>query len=136
MDTIVDNAEVEVPETLIENEVGHEYEHYKQDIARQGIPFEQYLEITGLTEEKIKEQMKDGAKKNLKVMFVLNQIAVDNELKVTDADIDAEFEDMSKKYGMEVERIKEVMKDRINELVNQIYSRKITDFVKQVNKIV
>lgn len=136
VDTIVANAEVEIPETLVTNEVEHELEHYKQDIARQGIPYDKYLEITGLTEEKIKEQMKEGAEKNLKVMFVLNQIAIENELKVTDADIDGELNEMATRYNMPLERVKEAMKDRMNELVNQIYSRKITDFVREANSIV
>lgn len=136
IDTVVKNAEVEIPETLVENELPHEFEHYKQDVERQGIPFAQYLEVTGLTEDKIKEHLKEGVIRNLKVMFVLTEIADLNKIQVTEEDINNEFEAMSKQYGMEVERIKEVMKDRMNELANQLYSKKVTDFVLSINKIV
>ena len=52
----------------MENELPHEFEHYKKDESK-GIPFDKYLEIAEMSEEKVKEQMRINIAKSLKVMF-------------------------------------------------------------------
>lgn len=136
IERIVANATVEIPQTLVENELPHEFEHYKKDVESKGIPFDKYLEIAEMSEEKVKEQMRINIAKSLKVMFTLGAIAEANKIEVTEEDINQEFELMAKQYGLEVEKIKEYMKDQMEQLANQIYSRKVTDYILSVNKLV
>ncbi len=136
VETIVNNVEVDVPETIVKEDTEENFKKYQADIEQRGIPFDKYLEITNNTVESLKEQMKKDVEKNLKTMFVLSQIAKENKLEVTNEDIDAEMKKMADQYQMDVEKVKELMKDRINDLANSIYSKKITDYIVSVNKLV
>lgn len=136
IDKIVSGVEVDVPSTIVDADTEENFNRYKADVEQKGIPFDKYLEITNNTVESLKEQMKKDVEKNIKTMFVLSQIAKENKLEVTDADIDAEIEKMATQYQMEVAKVKELMKDRINDLANHIYSRKITDYIVSVNKLI
>ena len=89
-----------------------------------------------MSEEKVKEQMRINIAKSLKVMFTLGAIAEANKIEVTEEDINQEFELLATQYGLEVEKIKEYMKNQMEQLANQIYSRKVTDYILSVNKLV
>ena len=133
--TIVDNAEVEIPETLVEYDAQNGFEQFKQNVEQRGIPFDKYLEIANLTEEKVRENVKLDSIDNLKTMFVLSVIAKENNITVTDEDIENEFKKMAEEYKMDLETVKKALEPRKQDVANQIYNQHITEFLKSVNKI-
>ncbi|MEG2096597.1 MAG: trigger factor, partial [Pseudoflavonifractor sp.] len=87
----------------------------------QGIPFEQYLQMMGLTKEKMKEQAKEGALHQVQTDLALAAIAVAEQIEVTDADRDAEFARLAEQYNMPVEQVKAAVpaEDLDTDLKNQ-----------------
>ena len=135
LDTIFDASEVEVPERAALEEAKGQLENFKQQVAQRGIPYDKYLEITGATEESLLENMKNDSNKNLKASFVLQEIARVENVGVTQEDIENEFKAIAEQYKMDLETVKKALGQRVNELANQIYQRKILTFLREANKI-
>ena len=135
VETIVKNAKVELPETLVAVDAENSFNQFKQNVESRGIPFDKYLEIANLTIEKVKENVKKDSIDNLTGMFVLAAIAKENDIRVSDEDIENEYKTVAEQYKMELDAVKQALEPRRQDVANQIYNRKITDFLKSVNKI-
>lgn len=132
---ISDSAKITISDKAIAREVDAMKEDLKKKIEQNGLTFEQYLEITNTNVEKLDEQLKIDALANLKTFLSLSKIAEVEKLNVTDADVDAEFENMSKQYNMPVEKIKEILGQNIDNMKQQLQQKKIEEFVKANNNI-
>lgn len=135
VEQIVSMCQVEVPQTLINLEEQRALENFKKDIESKGVPYERYLEISGLTDEQLKKNMSEDVIKNLKAVFVLGEIAKENNIQVTTADLDIEYKRVAVQYKVSVEEVKTAYKDRQTEFQNNIFNRKIAEFLTSVNTL-
>lgn len=108
---IIDKSEMEIPEAMIETQCENMVEEFAQRIAQSGLSVEQYMQFSGLTIDKLKEQVRPEAETRIKSSLVLEQIAKDENIEVTDEEIDAEVAKMAAQYGMEADKLKEFMGD-------------------------
>ena len=134
---IVKNATVEVPESMVNQQLDRMVNDVRQRLAYQGLSFEQYLEYTGSTLEAYKESRKDEAKEGVKTTLVLEEIVKLENVTVTDEDIDAKLEEISKQMGQSVKELKKtVLKGQEDYLKNTILSEKVIKVLKELNNIV
>ena len=105
----VKNAEYEIPQPMIETQTTQMVEDFAQRIQSQGITLEQYFQFTGLTAEKMMEDMKPQAIKRIETRLVLEAVAKAENIEITDEKIDEELAKMAESYNMEVEKLKEFM---------------------------
>ena len=105
----VKNAEYEIPQPMIETQTTQMVEDFAQRIQSQGITLEQYFQFTGLTAEKMMEDMKPQAIKRIETRLVLEAIAKAENIEITDEKVDEELAKMAESYKMEVEKLKEFM---------------------------
>ena len=82
---------------------------FAQQMAQQGLSMDQYLQFSGLTLDQLKEQVRPDAITRIKSSLVLEQIAKEENIEITDADVDAEIEKMATMYNMEADKLKEYM---------------------------
>lgn len=108
---IIEKSTMEIPDAMIDTQVETMIEEFAQRIAQQGLSFEQYLQFSGATIDKMKEQVRPEAVSRIQSSLVLEQIAKDENIEVSDADVDAEIEKMAAMYGMEAGKLKEYMGD-------------------------
>ncbi len=108
---IIDKSSMEIPEAMLETQCENMINEFAQRIAQSGLSVEQYMQFSGLTIDKLKEQVRPEAETRIKSSLVLEQIAKEENIEVTDADIDAEVEKMAAAYGMEADKLKEYMGD-------------------------
>ncbi|WP_017549042.1 trigger factor [Salinicoccus carnicancri] len=106
-----DNAEIDVPEAMIKTETDRMLQEFEQRLSQQGINMEMYQQLSGQDEDALRDQMKDDAEKRVRTNLVLKQIAVDENIEVAEADVDAELEKMSEQFGIKVEDIKSTLGD-------------------------
>ena len=106
---IVDKSEMDIPEAMIETQCETMLDEFAQRITQSGLSFEQYLQFSGTDVNGLKEQVRPEALKRIQSSLVLEQIAKEENIEVSDADIDAEIEKMAAAYGMEVDKLKEYM---------------------------
>ena len=102
---------MDLPEAMIETQCETMVEEFAQRIAQSGLTMEQYLQFSGMTVDQLKDQVRPEATTRIQSSLVLAQIAKEENIEVTDADIDAEVEKMAKAYGMEADKLKEYMGD-------------------------
>ena len=108
---IIEKSAMEIPDAMIDTQVQNMLQEFAQRMAQQGLSLDQYMQFSGMTIDKLKEQVRPEAVTRIKSSLVLEQIAKDENIEVSDADIDAELEKMAGMYGMEVEKLKEYMGD-------------------------
>lgn len=108
---IIDKSEMEIPEAMLETQCENMVNEFAQRIAQSGLSMEQYMQFSGLTVDKLKEQVRPEAETRIKSSLVLEQIAKEENIEVTDEEIDAEIEKMAAAYGMEADKLKEYMGD-------------------------
>ena len=108
---IIDKSKMDIPEAMINTQCETMVEEFAQRIAQSGLTMEQYLQFSGMTVDQLKEQVRPEALTRIQSSLVLEQIAKDENIEVTYADVDAEVEKMAKAYGMEPDKLKEYMGD-------------------------
>ena len=106
---IIEKSEMDIPEAMIETQCETMLDEFAQRITQSGLSFEQYLQFSGTDVNGLKEQVRPEALKRIQSSLVLEQIAKEENIEVSDADIDAEIEKMAAAYGMEVDKLKEYM---------------------------
>lgn len=105
----VANAEMDIPDMMIESQAEDMVRDFGQRLQMQGMQLEQYLKFTGMTMPQMIDQYKDMAKKRIQTRLVLEAVAKAEALEVTEEDMDAEYKKMADQYGMELDKIKEYM---------------------------
>ena len=109
IDQAIENATMDIPAAMIDTEVSQMANDFAQRLQQQGLNMEQYLQFTGLTEEKINEELRPQAEKRIQTRLVLEAIAKAENIEVSDERIDEELAKMAEAYKMEVEKLKEFM---------------------------
>lgn len=112
LDKIIVDSQMEIPDAMIDTQVENMIEDYAQQIQGQyGIQMDQYLQMMGMTMPKFREQLRPDALKRIQSSLVLEQIAKEEEIEISDEDFEAEIAKMAESYGMEVEELKRYMGD-------------------------
>jgi len=113
----VENAEMEVPDPMVAEQVKQMAEDFSRRIQSQGLTIEQYFQFTGMTAEKFMEQMKPEALKRIQNSLVLEAVAKAEDIQASDEKLEEEIVKMAQTYKMEVDKLKELMGDNeINQL--------------------
>lgn len=105
----VENISVEIPEAMIDEQVQQMVQEFASRISSQGISFEQYMQMTGMTPNALMGQMKPEAEKRIKTRLTLEAVVKAEGIKASDKEIEAEMEKMAAMYQMEVDKVKEMM---------------------------
>ncbi|MDD6216090.1 MAG: trigger factor [Roseburia sp.] len=108
---IIDKSKMEIPEAMIKTQCESMVNEFAQRIAQSGLSMEQYMQFSGLTMEKLEEQVRPEAETRIKSSLVLEPIAKDENIEVSDDEVKAEVEKMAKAYGMEADKLMEYLGD-------------------------
>lgn len=106
---IIDKSEMDIPEAMIATQCESMVDEFAQRLAQSGLSMEQYMQFSGTTADQLMEQVRPEALSRIQSSLVLEQIARDENIEVTEEDINAEIEKMAKMYGMEADKLKEYM---------------------------
>lgn len=109
MEAISDNATVEIPAVMIENEVDNLYRDFTNRMQQSGFTAEQYFAATGQTEADLKATMRPDAQRRVKVSLVLDAVIKAENIEISDEDVEKEYTEMSTLYNMDVEQIKKLL---------------------------
>ena len=127
MEQVVANMEVEIPDAMVDYEADKLVNNYAQRVTAQGISFDQYLTIMGMTMEQMKEQAKDSARKQMQRDLALGAIVEAEKLEVTDEEADAEIKKLAGEYKMEEEAVRKAL--ILDDLKKDMCRRKAAELV-------
>ena len=107
----VANAEIDLPEPMVDLQARQMADDFARRIMQQGMTLEQYFQFTGLSEEKMMEELKPQAEKRIRTRLVLEAVVAAENIEVSDERLDEELQKMAEAYQMEVDKLKEFMGD-------------------------
>ncbi|HAK05428.1 MAG TPA: trigger factor [Firmicutes bacterium] len=130
---ITDLAEIDLNHDIIHDEVDAMHERLEQDIKQNGMTFEQYLEMSGQTEETLHHKLHEEAERNIRASLVLEKIAEIEEITISPELVDFEIAKIADQYKMEFDKVKEILTKDMNRFIADIKTRHIRDFLLQNN---
>ena len=133
LDEIVTHAEVEIAQEILMDEVEGMKKNMEEQIKQRGLTLEQYYQITGESAQEVEMKMKIEADKNLRTILCMEEIAKQEKLDVTEADLDAEFKSIADMYKMDVAKVKEILGKDLGRFKAELRQRKIQDFLSKEN---
>ena len=137
VDKVVENAQMDIPEPMIDSQVNNMVNDYARRMQSQGLSLEQYMQFTGMTIETLKEQMKPQAVKRIQTRLVLEAIVKAENITVSDEAVEKEIADMAESYKMEVAQIKEYMGENgIEQMKEDLAVQEAVDFLVAEAKLV
>ncbi|WP_430784961.1 trigger factor [Virgibacillus flavescens] len=131
-----DNAEVVVPEAMVTTEIDRMIKEFEQRLQMQGMTMEMYFQFSGQDENALKEQMKTDAEKRVKTNLTLEAIYDQENLEVSDEDVDKELENMSSMYQTDVEQLKQMLGGNTDAIKEDLKFKRAMDFLVEVSKSV
>ncbi len=133
IEEISKNAKIELAHEMIDDEVEGMRKNLEQQVQSRGMTVEQYLQITGQKEEDLSKKMHEDAEKNLRAILVMEQIAKEEKIEVSDADVEFEMAKIADQYHMELAKVKEILGKDLPRFKAEIRQRRITDFLLNEN---
>lgn len=109
VEKVVENASMEIPDAMIDEQVREMINDYARRMQSQGISLEQYLQFTGMTIEKLQEQSRPQAEKRIRTRLVLEAVVAAENIQVSDEAVDAEIAKMAETYKMEADKVRSIM---------------------------
>lgn len=127
---VIENATFEVPEEIYETEQRLIIRDYQQRLSMQGLSWDTYMQYTGLTLDKMMEQVRPQAEDRIKSRIVLEAVARAEGIEVTDEDRQKEYESMAEAYQLEAGKVKEMLEAKgSKELEKDLLIKKAMEFV-------
>ncbi len=111
VDKVIENAQMDIPDAMLDTQVDQMYTGYLQRLQAQGIAPEQYMQFTGATPEALKDQIRPQALKQIQTRLVLEAIADAEKIEPSDEKVEEELKKMAESYKMEADKLKEAMSD-------------------------
>jgi len=135
VDKVVENMTVDVPECMVNTRIESTIRENNARMAQQGISFEQYLGYMGTTLDQFKEQIKPNAELQVKGTLALEQIAKEENIEVSEADLEEQLKKMAEAYSMELEKVKEFMREEdLENIKADLKISKALDFIVENTK--
>ncbi len=115
----VADAEMDIPQPMIDMQARQQADDLARRVRQQGLTMEQYFQFTGLTAEKMLEEMKPQAERRIRTRLTMEAVAKAEAIEVSDERLDEEINKMAEAYQMEADKLKELMgeteKDQMRE---------------------
>ncbi len=135
VDTAVENASMDIPEAMIEEQVQQMTEEFAQRLSYQGLNMEQYLQFTGMDAQKFADDMKPQAVKRIETRLVLEAIVKAENIEASEDDFKAELEKMAEMYQMETEQLEKMIQgSQKDQMMDDIAVQKAVDFLVEESK--
>ena len=134
---VCENAQIDIPAPMIEMQTEQMIDDYARRMQSQGLPLDQYMQYTGMTMDKLKEQFRPQAERNLKTRLVLEEVAKAENIQVSEEALDAEIKKMADAYKIELDKMKEYLGDAEKENITMdLKVQEAVDFLVAEAKLV
>lgn len=133
-----ENAEIDVPDVMIEREIDRMIRELEQQMAAQGVTMKMYYNITGTDEQSLREQMKESAEKRVRASLTLEAIADAENIEVSDEEVEKDIKETADNFGLSVEQVKQMLdiQGGSDAVKNDLRIRKAIDFLVENGTVV
>ena len=127
MAKVAEGIEADIPEEVVELQAERMMEQFKQQLASQGIPFDQYLKMTNTAEADFRKQAQGPAADQVKMDLAVEAIIKAEGLEASDEDVESEMKSVAEKYGMDLDTVKKYL--RPEDVKEQVIREKVVKLV-------
>lgn len=137
LDKLCETNEVDVPASMVEDEVDRMLNEMNQQLAYQGMSFDQYMQILGQTMKDVREGARVDANKRVAMRILIRAVVAKEGIEATEAELEDELRKFAEQYGQTVEQVKKVMgEDNMKFFAEDVKTRKAIDFMFDNAKLV
>lgn len=137
VEKVVENASMEIPDAMIDEQVDNMVESYGRRMLNQGLTIEQYLQFTNSTMDKMKEDLRPQAVKRIRTRLVLEAVVAQENIEVDDEAVEEEIKKMAASYKMEPEELKNYMGEtELKHMKEDMAVQEAVDFLVAEAKLV
>lgn len=130
LEKVYEANEIDVPDVMVDSELDNMISEFDQQLRAQGMDIQSYFKYLGKEPAEFREELKEDAFKRTKTRMIVTAVAEQEGFEATDEDVDAEIESMAKMYGMEADKVKEMMgPQNIDMIKGDIKVKKALDFM-------
>lgn len=130
IEKVYEANDIDVPDVMVESEVDNMMAEFEQSLGGQGMELKSYLEYFGKDEAEFRNDLREEALKKVKTRMIVSAVAEQEKLEASEDEISAEFETMAKQYGLEADKIREMIGvQNIGMIASDIRMRKAVDFM-------
>ena len=119
IEKVVENAQMELPQPMVDTQARGMVENYARRLQSQGLNINDYMKYTGMTPEKLMEQMRPEAEKRIKTRLVLEKVVEVENVEVSDEKLDEQINEIAASYKLEGAKLKEMMGEREKEQIRE-----------------
>ncbi len=127
MDKVIENMEAEIPDAMVETQLDRVADDFSYRLAMQGMEFESYLKMTGMTMEQFRAVFTPQALRQVKIRLALEKVAELEGMDITEEDLNAEFDKLAENNKMDIEKVKELL--AAEDLKGDMLCQKANDFI-------
>jgi len=119
IEKVLENAQMELPQPMVDTQAREMVENYARRLQSQGLNINDYMKYTGMTPEKLMEQMRPEAEKRIKTRLVLEKVVEVENVEVSDEKLDEQINEIAASYKLEGAKLKEMMGEREKEQIRE-----------------
>ncbi len=130
LEKVYEANEIDVPEVMVESEIDNMIQEFDQQLRAQGMDIQTYFKYIGKDAAGFREEVREDAFKKTKTRMIVSAVADQEDFQASEDDINEEIENMAKQYGLEADKIKEMMGlQNLDMIAGDIRMRKAVDFM-------
>lgn len=137
LDKLCETNEVDVPASMVEDEIDRMLNEMNQQLAYQGMSLDQYMQILGQAMKDVREGARVDANKRVAMRILIRAVVAKEGIEATEAELEDELRKFAEQYGQTVEQVKKVMgEDNMKFFAEDVKTRKAIDFMFDNAKLV
>ena len=133
LEEVAKNVEVDIPEEMVEEEIDRLVHRYDEQLKMQGISLDMYYAFTKTTEKDLREKMEKEAYNHVLYRLMLEEIAKEEKVEISEEEADKEAEVLAEKYHMNKEEVLKVF-GGLEMIQYDLEMRKVIELLKEYNK--
>ena len=129
MEQVAENITADVPDAMVDAQAHRFLDNFKNQIMQQGIPYDQYLKMTGMDEAKLLADAKEPALRQVRLDLALAAIIKEENIEISDEEVEEEYKKMAEQYNIELENVKKYLPAQ--QVKDQLSTRKAISIVTE-----
>ena len=130
IEKVFEANDIDVPDVMVESEIDNMISEFEQQLRSQGLDLNTYMQYLGKDPKEMRDELKDEAFKKTKTRMIVSAVAEQEDFQVTEEEVNAELERMAKQYGLEVDKLREIIGEaNLSMIEGDIKVRKAVDMM-------
>lgn len=130
LEKVYEANDIDIPDVMVESEIDNMIAEFDQQLRAQGMDIQTYFQYIGKDAAEFRNEIREDAYKKTKTRMIVTAVAEQEKFEASDEDVDAEIANMAQAYGLEADKIKEMLgAQNIAMIAGDIKVRKAVDFM-------